>query len=219
MDGSSLQMFSSSVFCFCWYFLRWEKPSESVNISRMYHQKQLGWRRGAEGVCSDSVCLRVRAGTSSRSAGSRPDRRDDPESGQNVYWQMCFKGALLSWSWQRKIPCCSVHLQFAALTIPPTTSWPFREMMDELAALLLLPLSHLYFFSIPLKIEALSMWGSEADCAPPLLTVSNHFKGWSRLWPQPFGTRLLCSGSRQELRFVICRWHEQCLACGCWGGF
>ena len=107
--------------------------------------------------------------------------------------------------------------------IPPTKSWPFKEMMDELAMLLFLPLSHLFlsfsFFSIPLKIEALSMLGSEANSAPPLLTVSNHFKVWCWLWPEPFGTWLLCSGSRQELRFVICRWHEQCLACGCWGGF
>lgn len=51
-------------------------------------------------------------------------------------------------------------------------------MMDELAMLLFLPLSHLFlsFFPIPLKIEALSMLGSEANSAPPLLAVSNHFK-------------------------------------------
>ena len=30
--------------------------------------------------------------------------------------------------------------------IPPTKSWPFKEMMDELAALLFLPLSHLFSF-------------------------------------------------------------------------
>lgn len=53
-----------------------------------------------------------------------------------------------------------------------------KKMMDELAMLLFLPLSHLFsiFFSIPLKIEALSMLSSEAISAPPLLTVSNHFK-------------------------------------------
>jgi len=47
----------------------------------------------------------------------------------------------------------------------------------------------------------------------------NLFKVWCWLWPEPSGAWLLCSGSRQELRFVICRWHEQCLARGCWGGF
>ena len=30
--------------------------------------------------------------------------------------------------------------------IPPTKSWPFKEMMDELAVLLFLPLSHLFSF-------------------------------------------------------------------------
>lgn len=30
--------------------------------------------------------------------------------------------------------------------IPPTKSWPFKETMDELAMLLFLPLSHLFFF-------------------------------------------------------------------------
>lgn len=57
----------------------------------------------------------VRAGTFSRFTDAGRDRGDDPEPGQNIYWQMCFKGALLSWSWQRKMPCCWVHLQFAAL--------------------------------------------------------------------------------------------------------
>lgn len=63
--------------------------------------------------------------------------------------------------------------------IPPTKSWPFKEMMDELAMLLFLSLSHpLFFFyiflfcSIPLKIEALSMLGFKANSAPPLLAVS-----------------------------------------------
>ena len=52
--------------------------------------------------------------------GLGSDRRDDPESGQNVYRQMCFKGAPLSWSWQRETPCCSLNLQSTALPPIPT---------------------------------------------------------------------------------------------------
>lgn len=64
---------------------------------------------------SSEVTKIVRAGTLSCFSDSGQDRKDDPDLSQNIYWQMRSKGALLSWSWQRKIPCCSVHLQFVAL--------------------------------------------------------------------------------------------------------
>lgn len=113
------------------------------------------------------------------------------------------------------IRCSSqFHLQNPDLLKEWWMSWPCYCFF---------PLSYLFFFlsffSIPLKIEALPMLGSEANSAPPLLTVSNHFKVWCWIRPEPFGTWLLCSGSRQKLRFVICRWHEQCLALWLWRWF
>lgn len=118
------------------------------------------------------------------------------------------------------IRCSSqFHLQNPDLLKKWWMSWPRYCFFPFLVFFFLSFFLFFIFFSIPLKIEALSLLGSEANSAPPLLTVSNHFKVWCWLWPEPFGTWLLCSGSRQELRFVICRWHEQCLACGCWAGF
>lgn len=37
--------------------------------------------------------------------------------------------------------------------------------------------------------------------------------------PEPLGSWLLCSGSRQKLRFVMRRWHEQGVAGGCSDAF
>ena len=121
-----------------------------------------------------------------------------------------------------KYPAVRCICNSLLLPIPPTKSWPLKKWWMSWPCYCFCPFLIFFlpfFFSIPLKIEALSMLSSEAISAPVLLTVSNHFKVWCRLRPEPFGTWLLCSGSRQELRFVICRWHEQCLACGCWGAF
>lgn len=78
------------------------------------------------------------------------------------------------------IRCSSqFHLQNPDLLKEWWMSWPCYCFF---------PLSHLFsflFFSVPLKIEALSMLGSKADSAPPLLTVSNHFKVWCWLRPEP----------------------------------
>ena len=188
----------------------------------MYHQKQLRWRRGGlkESTVTQcvwgSVQVHLHALLGLVQTGEMTQSQAKMFTGRCVLKELSLAGhGSGKYPAVRCIcnsPLSQFHLQNPDLLEKWWMSWPRYCFFPFL-------IFFLYFFSIPLKIEALSMWGSEADCAPPLLTVSNHFKGWSRLWPQPFGTRLLCSGSRQELRFVICRWHEQCLACGCWGGF
>lgn len=115
-----------------------------------------------------------------------------------------------------KYPAVQCICNSLLFPIPPTKSWPFKGMMDELVMLVSFPFlmffsSYSFFSPIRWRLKLCPCECSKANSAPSLLTVSNHFKGWCQLWPEPFGTWLLCSDSRQELRFVICRWHEQCL--------
>lgn len=77
---------------------------------------------------------------------------------------MYFKGVLLIWSWQRKIPCCSVHLHTLLVHCFTYKILTFqKERLEKLFVFSCLPLSctphpPFFFFSIPLKLCLCWAW-------------------------------------------------------------
>lgn len=159
------------------------------------------------------------AGRRSCLAELHSDRGDDPEFGQNVYWQMCFKGVLLSWSWQRKIPCCSAHLQHS--TRPRfylQESWPFKKKWWRSW-----PCLGFLFFSLSFShsllpflffhtIEPLSMLGLKANSSPLCTLFHITFKSSAGLARAP---RLLASVQRFASEVTICD-AQMTWAGSCW---
>lgn len=184
---------------------RWTGVKDYTSAKRLVEESSVWgeeWVTGGSWPC---------AGRRSCLAELHSDRGDDPEFGQNVYWQMCFKGVLLSWSWQRKIPCCSAHLQHS--TRPRfylQESWPFKKKWWRswpclgflffflvLSVFLSLPPSLSFFHTI----EPLSMLSLKANSSP--LCTLFHITFKSSAGPA-WAPRLLASVQRFASEVTIC---------------
>lgn len=154
------------------------------------------------------------AGRRSCLAGLHSDRGDDPEFGQNVYWQMCFKAVLLSWSWQRKIPCCSAHLHtplihgstYKNLDLLKRNDGEVGHALDFsfYSISLCLSFSHSSFPSFFHTIEFLSTLGLKANSSPLCTLFHITFKSCAGLARAP---RLLASVQRFASEVSICDAH------------
>lgn len=132
---------------------------------------------------------------------------------------MCFKGVLLIWSWQRKIPCCSVHLQHSTrpllylqnLDLSKRNDWEAGHALAFLslaASLSLVHPTHLSFFH---TIEALSVRLEGKFCLP----FAPCFASLLSLVPASAeALRLLASVQRFASEAAICdlqmTWAQSC---------